>query len=151
MLTTCRPLLDRLRNPAVIAFTFAADLAHLAPARALARELALTYLPRSEADDLILAFGEALSNAIQHGSPRGRRSQVHILFCRDPGRIAFEITDEGPGFDPALVPEPAPGTPQEGGWGCFMIRRTTAARWTRTPAGMQVRLEKAVPGAVPGS
>jgi serine/threonine-protein kinase RsbW len=53
-----------------------------------------------------LALEEALVNAIKHGN-RMDRSRKVWAYCRiDPEQFEIVITDEGQGFDPALVPDP---------------------------------------------
>ena len=52
-----------------------------------------------------LAAEEAIVNAILHGNRLDPRKRVHVIceVSRDLFRI--DIADEGPGFDPALVPD----------------------------------------------
>jgi serine/threonine-protein kinase RsbW len=53
-----------------------------------------------------LALEEALVNAIKHGNQYDRNKKVHIAYEIQPDRFVIHITDEGPGFDPADVPDP---------------------------------------------
>jgi serine/threonine-protein kinase RsbW len=53
-----------------------------------------------------MALEEALVNAIKHGNQLDRSKRVHIAYAVHPGRFEVTITDEGPGFDPADVPDP---------------------------------------------
>jgi serine/threonine-protein kinase RsbW len=53
-----------------------------------------------------LALEEALVNAIKHGNQMDRSRQVHIAYRVSPERFDIHIRDEGPGFDPADVPDP---------------------------------------------
>lgn len=53
-----------------------------------------------------LALEEALVNAIKHGNQMDRSKKVAISYRLLPGRFDIRITDEGPGFDPADVPDP---------------------------------------------
>jgi serine/threonine-protein kinase RsbW len=53
-----------------------------------------------------LALEEALVNAIKHGNQMDRAKKVHISYRFLPGRFEVRVTDEGPGFDPAGVPDP---------------------------------------------
>jgi serine/threonine-protein kinase RsbW len=82
---------------------------------------------REEVDDIRLAAGEAISNAVEHG--RGARSSgfsVRCTFVDD--QLTIEIRDNGDGFalaDGGLIPaegaQPAPGRMR--GYGIFLMRR----------------------------
>jgi len=52
-----------------------------------------------------LAVEEALSNAICHGNGNCRDKLVRVRFEVDASQAVIEIEDEGPGFDPADVPD----------------------------------------------
>ncbi len=53
-----------------------------------------------------LALEEALINAIKHGNQMDRSRKVRISFRVVPERFDVRIADEGPGFNPADVPDP---------------------------------------------
>ena len=53
-----------------------------------------------------LALEEGLSNAIRHGNSRDPAKKVRIAFDVDDYRTIITITDQGPGFDPTVVPDP---------------------------------------------
>jgi serine/threonine-protein kinase RsbW len=53
-----------------------------------------------------LALEEALINAIKHGNQLDRNKKVRVAFCVTSDRFDVTIADEGPGFDPADVPDP---------------------------------------------
>jgi serine/threonine-protein kinase RsbW len=53
-----------------------------------------------------LALEEALVNAIKHGNQMDRAKRVFISYRVVGDRLDVRITDEGPGFDPADVPDP---------------------------------------------
>ncbi len=53
-----------------------------------------------------LALEEALVNAIKHGNQYDRNKTVHVAYEVHTDRFIVRITDEGPGFDPADVPDP---------------------------------------------
>ncbi len=50
-----------------------------------------------------LAVEEAVSNAFQHGSGT---DPVTVAWSANEEAIQIEVQDEGPGFDPASVPDP---------------------------------------------
>ncbi len=49
--------------------------------------------------DVKVALGEALANAVRHGSPAGEQSLVTVRVHAFPDRIAIEVEDMGGGFD----------------------------------------------------
>ena len=53
-----------------------------------------------------LALEEGISNAIRHGNRFDPAKKVQIVFDVDDHRAIITITDQGPGFDPTLVPDP---------------------------------------------
>jgi serine/threonine-protein kinase RsbW len=97
----------------------------------LLEELVVNYaaaqgLGPEEAADLGIAARESLTNAIRHGSglDPGRRVQME-LGIGEEGTLVIRVCDEGPGFDPAGVPDPcAPENVTKGcGRGVFLMRR----------------------------
>ena len=53
-----------------------------------------------------LALEEALRNAFRHGNKNDPKKTVRFM-CRISARETyFEVEDDGPGFDPATVPDP---------------------------------------------
>jgi len=53
-----------------------------------------------------LAVEEGLNNAIKHGNRQDPKKSIEVSFDIDGSRAVISITDEGLGFDPALVPDP---------------------------------------------
>lgn len=49
--------------------------------------------------DIRVAVGEALANAIRHGSPRGDADPVSVTVSAYSDRVVIVITDRGEGFD----------------------------------------------------
>ena len=81
--------------------------------------------------DLKLALTEACSNAVRHAYESGPPGRMDVVFELADASIAVEVTDDGPGFDIADLPEA--GTPvaaggelpddlDEGGLGLEIIR-----------------------------
>lgn len=53
-----------------------------------------------------LALEEAISNAFKHGNQNEPGKRVRLSYRIAPNMVEFEIEDDGPGFDPADVPDP---------------------------------------------
>src|ERR671912_3023788 len=74
-----------------------------------------------------VAVRESVINAIKHGNANDERKRVHVDFTPldggSPG-IAIRVRDEGPGFDPATLPDClAPeNLLKSSGRGIFLIR-----------------------------
>jgi serine/threonine-protein kinase RsbW len=90
-----------------------------------------------------LALEEALVNAIKHGNAEdaGKQVQVH---CRINGQIVqIEVADEGPGFNPAAVPDPttADHLDMPHGRG-IMLMRSFMSRVQYNEQGNRVLMEK---------
>ena len=76
-----------------------------------------------------VAVRESVINAIKHGNCNDTRKRVHVEFtplesADAPQGVHIRVRDEGPGFDPADVPDPlAPENLLKGsGRGIFLIR-----------------------------
>jgi serine/threonine-protein kinase RsbW len=75
-----------------------------------------------------VAVRESVINAIKHGNGGDERKHVHVEFtplvARSAGGLAIRVRDEGPGFDPATLPDPlAPeNLLKASGRGIFLIR-----------------------------
>ena len=61
---------------------------------------------------LDLALGEALANAVTHGTPSRPQSNPNAIIClrvwRFREQLIVEVHDQGPGFEPPLPPYPMP-------------------------------------------
>lgn len=55
--------------------------------------------------DVRVAVGEALANAIRHGSPGGEADEVTVLIDAYSDRVVLTVTDRGGGFDGAAACE----------------------------------------------
>jgi serine/threonine-protein kinase RsbW len=74
-------------------------------------------------DDIFLAMGEALANAIRHGCPAAKSGcEVSLRVVCDQDRLAIEVTDPGPGFDPDSIPAPDVTVLKDGGMGIFFMK-----------------------------
>jgi len=70
--------------------------------------------------ELHVAVGEALANALTHGSPRGADDDITVRFFCYPDEVAVEIGDQGEGMDAAPLCAPSPT--QTGGRGIHFMR-----------------------------
>ena len=90
-----------------------------------------------------LAVDEALVNAIVHGNGSVADKKVRFSCRISPQKIRVEITDEGTGFDPDILPDPT--TPER--IGCprgrgVMLMRAFMSRVEFCDRGSHVILEK---------
>ena len=74
-----------------------------------------------------VAVRESVINAIKHGNEEDERKRVHVEFTPlngDGAGLAIRVRDEGPGFDPGVLPDPlAPeNILKSSGRGIFLIR-----------------------------
>ena len=53
-----------------------------------------------------LALEEGIVNAFRHGNRSDPDKQVFFRAWIDGSRADFEVEDQGPGFDPATIPDP---------------------------------------------
>ncbi len=65
----------------------------------------LDYSPRDQFG-IRLALEEAVVNAIRHGNGLAPDKNVEVSGQITAERCCLKITDEGPGFDPAEIPDP---------------------------------------------
>lgn len=74
---------------------------------------------------LKVVLAEAFTNAIVRGNREDRAKSVDVRAELRPDTIQVYVSDEGPGFDPASVPEPiVPDRLDEtGGRGLYLIRK----------------------------
>jgi anti-sigma regulatory factor (Ser/Thr protein kinase) len=89
------------------------------PAVRHAAERVLDGIPDEVASDVLLALGEAVANAIRHGSGGGRPIQVAVLV--GDGWIEMSVRDQGPTAQPPKLPSDPPAPLALGGRGLWMI------------------------------
>ena len=90
-----------------------------------------------------LALDEAMINAIKHGNKLDPHKRVRIEANISPQLAEIIIEDEGPGFDPASVPDPTleENLEKTGGRGLLLILAyMTSAEWSN--AGRRLRMTR---------
>jgi anti-sigma regulatory factor (Ser/Thr protein kinase) len=90
-------------------------------------------------ETLRLLVTELVANSVRHADA----DAVTLKVVVSPRAVLTEVTDPGPGFDPAST-----GTPREdhSGWGLFLVERL-AKRWGVTTAGQATRVWFELPRA----
>jgi serine/threonine-protein kinase RsbW len=84
----------------VQSFEVPADASLMSDARArIAAMLSPLGLPDSTVFDIKVATGEALANAVRHGSPRGTRDDIGVEVAAYDDRVEIVVRDSGNGFD----------------------------------------------------
>ena len=62
---------------------------------------------KKDEDEIDIALGEALANAVIHGNHENPEKQVHVTCrCSMDGEVVIALRDEGEGFDSDAVPDP---------------------------------------------
>lgn len=126
-----------------IQFRIPSNPRYVPPIRRAIRSIATNLaFPDETADDIELSVGEALVNAIEHGSPEQNRNTV-VVTCRiSQDRLTIDVRDEGPGFD-ADACQPSPELLNERGRGltliCYLMDNV---RLRSTSRGARIRMVK---------
>jgi serine/threonine-protein kinase RsbW len=98
-----------------------------------------------------VAVRESVVNAIKHGNKQDEAKRVHVQFTIHDRALEVQVGDQGPGFDPAGVPDPlAPENLLKAyGRGIFFMRQFMDEVSHSFPAkgGTVVRMLKRVPAA----
>jgi anti-sigma regulatory factor (Ser/Thr protein kinase) len=130
-------------------FAVPVDHAHGSAVRQRVRQLLeAAGFPREHAQDVLLALGEAFSNAVMHGTG-SRREQVGVFARAHQRHVVIELRYPGEPFD--TRPPTVPSMEQLTGRGRFLMTAVLDAVTYSFPAGETVvRLEKNVNGALDG-
>ena len=119
-------------------------------AEAASREAVARGLAEEDVYYLRAAIREALMNALFHGRSSDGEPWVRVdVGCQGVSKLVVTVRDQGPGFDPSSVPDPA--SPEccgrSHGRGLFFMRRFTdrLSFAFPGPGGSLVRLEKRLP------
>lgn len=102
-------------------FEFPADVSQMSAARARVAEIVRPLgLSDSAVFDIKVAVGEALANAVRHGSPQGPSDTVGVQVRAYPDRVDVVVSDSGCGYDG--VPNVSPDTFAPSGRGVLFMR-----------------------------
>jgi serine/threonine-protein kinase RsbW len=78
-----------------------------------------------------LALEEAVVNAVKHGHGHDPRKQVRIWWAVSASAVKLFVEDQGPGFDPAGVPDPFLAESLERPCGRGLLLINTYMTWVR--------------------
>jgi serine/threonine-protein kinase RsbW len=94
--------------------------------------------------DLKLALTEACTNSVRHAYHNGGEGKVEILYELEPDRLAVEVGDDGPGFEPGALLDDGESELAEGGLGIAIIRAVAdeVEISDRTGGGSRLRFVK---------
>ncbi len=85
-------------------FSLPADISRCREARArIARAAEAMGLGSADTEDVTLAVGEAVANAIQHGCTADDDSFT-VTCVATPNQLSVSVSDHGPGFNPEDIP-----------------------------------------------
>ena len=102
-------------------FEFPSEARHMSAARARVAEIITPLsLTPSAIFDIKVAVGEALANAVRHGSPRGSGDVVCVEVRAYPERVDIVVSDSGAGYDGS--PATGRGSLSSSGRGVLFMR-----------------------------
>ncbi|MBK8557099.1 MAG: ATP-binding protein [Lewinellaceae bacterium] len=75
--------------------------------------------------NMLVSLTEAVTNAVRHGNQGDCNKHVSISLRRQKDALSIRVSDEGPGFNPDVIPDPTTCSErieQCGGRGLFRMR-----------------------------
>lgn len=125
--------------------TFAAEFGCLREVREFIDAAAANAgFPEEERFQIKVAVSESVSNAIEHGSPRGAADRITVACGSEDGEFVVSVTDRGR----FRLPVGAAGDPLERGRGlAFMSHLMDSIEITPAEDGTSVRLVRRLPAA----
>jgi len=112
------------------------------------REIATVLKRLDWCDDIdlvVLAIGEALSNALVHGNRYDREKPISIFVAlKDDGSLFVSVKDSGSGFDPNALPNPlaVENLLRDHGRGIFLMRQLMDEVEFNFDHGTEVRMRR---------
>lgn len=110
--------------------------------RLIASELGLD---NDDTTDLIIAVGEALSNAYSHGSPYPDVNLIYVTWHLNDDVLTFTVRDEGPGFAPIRLCTETTRYSASRGHGINLMRESVDEVAFDFDSGSRVVLKKRLP------
>jgi len=113
------------------------------PAVRHAAERVLDGVPQEVASDVLVALGEAVGNAIRHGSGGGGPIEVAVMV--DNGWVEMSVKDGGPTPRQPQLPSDPPPPMALGGRGLWMILQLVdEVRLSRDGEGTRLNLRRRI-------
>lgn len=127
-------------------FTLPCNMSYCGEARARVKRIADTVgFTRGRRDDVMLAVGEAITNAIRYGMPKDGPASFTISCVATPEKLSVSINDSGPGFCPDDLPSFEDALMNEHGRGVHCMRAVMDEVSFDFQAGTTVRMIKLGP------
>jgi anti-sigma regulatory factor (Ser/Thr protein kinase) len=101
-------------------------------------------ISNEDAADLLLAVGEALSNAYLHGTPDPQTNLIYLGWRFAGEVVTITVKDEGPGFTPRQVAGPVAGGPLLRGQGLRLMREGADEVYFEFDNGARVNIKKRI-------
>jgi serine/threonine-protein kinase RsbW len=103
--------------------------------------------PIEESQEVVIAVGEAASNACKYGRRADGRSEIRVRCAREGHDVVISVSDDGPGFDLETIPRNGlPDRFASGGRGMFLMHQLMdSVEIDTSAAGTTVTLRRAVP------
>lgn len=105
--------------------------------RSVARDLKFS---DEDSTDLLIAVGEALSNAYRHGTPDHASNLIYLGWHLADDVLTVTVRDEGPGIAAWRLEPALPGT--GGGWGTHLMRVSMDEVEIDLEGGTRIALKK---------
>jgi len=108
-------------------------------------------LPMEDVEDVTLAVGEAVANALEHGTPQTveKESAIVLQVLIENNSFVVLVRDFGAGFDVDMQNRLPVSPMAERGRGLMLMRiLMDRVVFSRLPDGMSVRLEKRMTNSI---
>lgn len=104
-------------------------------------------LPPAQSLAFEIALEEIFMNVVTHGTAAGGQGHVDVCLALAEGSLTLAVEDEGPPFDPLMLPAPDTHSRLEerpvGGLGVYFVRQLMdAVSYARVGSRNQLRMTK---------
>lgn len=128
----------------VIQFRIPSDPKYVSMVRRAVQSIARSLgFSEEVAGNIELSVAEALTNAVEHGSPRSKGSAVAIVCRIDEDKLTIDVRDQGPGFEMPGLREPWESLDERGRGLRLIYHLMDTVRVRHTPRGSRIRMVKA--------